>query len=101
MLRSAVSGTAVGTASRRVLRRAGTTVVDRLSVRARAIGTRLPGRWLTPLIWAAWMPFALQPTLDLLQSRRGTLSVAICLAAVAVFFAIYLWAAWDNPLSRR
>ncbi len=69
------------------------------SVGAR-LGPPVDGRFarLWPLIWVVWLPFLIPPVTTLLQSESSPARVVATLAAVALFVAVYLWAAWHTEL---
>ena len=72
---------------------------DFTDIRCRlGIGT-LP-RWLFSAIWIVWLPFGIPPLADLLQSHDSPLRIAAGICGAAVFVAVYVWAAFDNSVSR-
>jgi hypothetical protein len=53
---------------------------------------------LWPLIWAVWLPFLIPPVTTLLQTEPSLARLLATLIAVALFVAVYLWAAWHTEL---
>ncbi|HZU77016.1 MAG TPA: histidine kinase [Dehalococcoidia bacterium] len=58
-------------------------------------------RRLLPLFWLAWLPFGVPATVQLFRSNSGPVRLGVSLAGVALFVAVYVWAAFANPMSRR
>ncbi len=58
---------------------------------------------LWPLVWVVWMPLLAAPftlKLRLLHAHPAPPRLLASLAGVALFAVIYLWAAWQNDVSR-
>src|SRR5260221_13194612 len=60
----------------------------------------LQGGGLSPfrlwLIWVIWLPFAIPDIVGFFQSHPPLLRLIATLVAVALFFAVYIWATWRN-----
>lgn len=52
--------------------------------------------YLLWIIWVIWLPFFVPAVLELLQSHPTLSHLIVSLSGVAIFFAIYLWASWNN-----
>ena len=48
------------------------------------------------LIWVIWLPFAMSDIIGFFQSHPPLVRLIATLAAVALFFAVYIWATWQN-----
>ena len=51
------------------------------------------------LVWILWLPFFTPQILDLLQSHPTPLRLALSVAGVIAFFALYLWVSWQAARS--
>jgi two-component system sensor histidine kinase DesK len=60
----------------------------------------LQGSGLSPfllwLIWVIWLPFAIPDIIGFFQSHPPLVRLIATLVAVALFFAVYIWATWRN-----
>lgn len=61
-------------------------------------GLRLARFW--PLLWVVWLPILIQPITTMAGAKPAPARLIGILAGVAIFVAIYLWAAWHNDVSR-
>ncbi len=63
-----------------------------------ADGARFGALW--PLLWLAWLLFLTTPLVAVLHSHPAPPRLDAILAGLALFGAVYLWAAWHNDVSR-
>jgi len=61
-------------------------------------GGRLAQLW--PLLWAVWLPSVVPAIGALLHTHPAPLRLGLVVAGLLIFFAVYLWAAWYNDVSR-
>ncbi len=67
---------------------------------ARAGATAGRFEWLWPLVWVAWLPALAPPITALFQAHPAPPRLGAVLAGLALFIAVYLWAAWQNDVIR-
>jgi len=53
-----------------------------------------------PLLWLVWLPALIQAITAFLQARPAPPRLIAVLAGLAIFIAIYLWAAWHSDMTR-
>jgi len=53
-----------------------------------------------PLLWLVWLPALIQAITAFLQARAAPPRLIAVLAGLALFIAIYLWAAWHSDVTR-
>ena len=53
-----------------------------------------------PLLWLVWLPALVQPITAFLQARPAPPRLIAIFAGLALFVAIYLWAAWHSDVTR-
>lgn len=53
-----------------------------------------------PLLWLVWLPALVQPITAFLQARPAPPRLIAVLAGLAIFLALYLWAAWHSDVTR-
>jgi len=53
-----------------------------------------------PLLWLVWLPALVQPITAFLQARPAPPRLIAVLAGLALFIALYLWAAWHSDVTR-
>jgi len=74
-------------------------MIDAVETRdAAADGSRFARLW--PLLWLIWLPNLGVPLVALLHGRPTPLRLGAVVAGLALFVALYLWASWQNGLSR-
>jgi two-component system sensor histidine kinase DesK len=56
-------------------------------------GRRSAALWW--LIWILWLPLFIPPVVDLVRVRPGPGRLIVSFTGAAIFFAVYLWTAWQ------
>jgi len=52
-----------------------------------------------PLLWLVWLPALVQPITAFLQARPAPSRLIAVLVSLAIFIAVYLWAAWHSDVT--
>jgi len=74
-------------------------MMDEATTRDDALGDGRFAR-LWPLLWLVWLPALVQAITAFLHARPAPPRLIAVLAGLALFIAIYLWAAWHTDVTR-
>lgn len=77
---------------------------DVLTVDVAKTHVKAPGAsrfaFLWPLLWLIWLPNLIPPFAALLHAHPTAPRLGAAVADLALFVAVYIWASWQNGLSR-